>query len=181
MVCARPVVRAQLLLAKFLVTALHAFLLLTFFIGLNLLVGLLLIGWGNLELYPGPLNLVAEPGRIARDEALVRFAYAALAGTWALLVVAALALLCSVACDSPVPAVVTAIAIYLTLYIVGRIEFFEHLRPYFFTTAMDFWRNVFKPDIPRQDFWHFACACGAYTTGLLLTAVLIFERKDITT
>jgi ABC-2 type transport system permease protein len=100
---------------------------------------------------------------------------------WALLVIAALALLCSVIFDSPVQATVMTIAAYLTLYIVGRVEFFEHLRPYFFTTDMDFWRDVFKPEIPWQSLWHYACVCGAYTAGLLLATVVIFERKDIVT
>ena len=181
MMCTRPISRASLVLSKFLVTALHAGLLLTFFICLNLVVGLIFVGWGNLELYPGPLNLVDVPGKIMRDEALMRFAYAALSGTWALLVIAALALLCSVIFDSPVQATVMTIAAYLALYIVGRVEFFEHLRPYFFTTDMDFWRDVFKPDIPWQNLWHYACICGAYTTGLLLATIVIFERKDIVT
>src|SRR5678815_5659496 len=181
MICTRPISRASLILSKFLVTAFHAALLLTFFIVLNLVVGLIFVGWGNLELYPGPLNLVDVPGKIMRDEALMRFAYAALSGTWALLVVAALALLCSVIFDSPVQATVMTIAAYLTLYIVGRVEFFEHLRPYFFTTDMDFWRDVFKPDIPWQSFWHYAFVCGAYTAGLLFATVVVFERKDIVT
>lgn len=179
MICTRPISRASLILSKFLVTALHTFLLLAFFIGLNLLVGLIFVGWGNLELYPGPLNLVDAPGKIMRDDALMRFGYAALTGTWALLVVAALALLCSVVFDSPVQATVMTIAAYLTLYIVGRVEFFEHLRPYFFTTDMEFWRDVFKPEIPMQNLWHYACVCGAYTAGLLLSTVIIFERKDV--
>ena len=181
MICTRPISRASLVLSKFLTTALHTFLLLGFFIGLNLLVGLIFVGWGNLELYPGPLNLVDAPGKIMRDDALLRFGYAALTGTWALLVVAALALLCSVVFDSPVQATVMTIAAYLTLYIVGRVEFFEHLRPYFFTTDMEFWRDVFKPEIPLQTLWHYACVCGAYTAGLLLSTVIIFERKDVVT
>ena len=181
MICTRPISRASLVLSKFMVTALHAGLLLTFFIGLNLIIGLIFVGWGNLELYPGPLNLVDAPGKIMRDEALLRFAYAALSGTWALLVVAALALVCSVVSDSPVQATVMTIAAYLTLYIVGRVEFFEHLRPYFFTTDMEFWRDVFKPEIPLQSLWHYACVCGAYTAALLLSTVIIFERKDVVT
>ena len=181
MICTRPISRASLVLSKFLVTALHAALLLAFFIGLNLVVGLIFVGWGNLELYPGPLNLVDVPGTIVRDDALMRFGYAVLSGTWALLVIAALALLCSVVFESPAQAIVMTIAAYLTLYIVGRVEFFEHLRPYFFTTDMDFWRDVFKPEIPWQNVWHYACVCGAYTIGLLLTTVVIFERKDIVT
>jgi ABC-2 type transport system permease protein len=181
MICTRPISRASLILSKFLVSALHAALLLTFFIVLNLVVGLIFVGWGNLELYPGPLNLVDAPGKIMRDEALMRFAYAALSGTWALLVIVSLALLCSVVFDSPAQAVVMTIAVYLALYIVGRVEFFDQLRPYFFTTDMDFWRDVFKPDIPWQSLWHYACVCGAYTIGLLLTTLFIFERKDIVT
>jgi ABC-2 type transport system permease protein len=180
MIAVRPVSRVALLLSKFAVVALHTFLLMAFFVGLNLLVGLLFVGWGELQLYPGALNIVDEPGRIARDEALWRFAYATLSGTWALLVVASIGMLLSVVTDSPVTATVITFTLYLTLYIVGRIEFFEGLRPYFFTTGMDFWRDVFKPNIPWRSFYHYAGICGAYTFGALLAAVAIFDRKDIT-
>ena len=179
--CSRPVSRVSVVAAKFAVSGAHTFLLLAFFIALNLIVGLVFVGWGDLELYPGPLNLVDEPGRIARDDALWRFAYAALTGTWSLLVLAALATFFSVLFDAPVTAVVAALALYLALYVVGRVEFFEHLRPYFFTHDMDFWRDVFKPEVPWQSVWHRAFRCGAYTTGLLLASVLLFDRKDITT
>ena len=179
MICVRPVSRVSLVLSKFVVVAVHAYLLMAFFIGVNLLVGLLFVGWGDLELYPGALNLVDEPGRILRDEALWRFLYASFSGTWALLVVAAIAMLLSVLFDNPVTAVAATLAIYLMLYIVGRIEFFATLRPYFFTTDMDFWRDVLKPDIPWHSFKYYASTCGAYIFGLLLLAVVIFERKDI--
>jgi hypothetical protein len=151
-----------------------------FFIALNLLIGLVFVGWGNLELYPGPLNLVDEPGKIMRNDALMRFAWASLSGTWALLVVAAIAMLFSVIFESPVMATVATIALYLMFYIVGRIEFFEHLRPYFFTTDMDFWRDVFKPEIPWLSFIHYGSICGAYIFGTLLVALAVFDRKDIT-
>ncbi len=180
MICIRPVSRVSIVLSKFLVVAIHTYLLLAFFIGLNLLVGLLFVGWGNLELYPGPLNLVDEPGRLLRDDALWRFLYASFSGTWALLVVAALAMLLSVLFDNPVTAVATTLAVYLMLYIVGRIEFFVSLRPFFFTTDMDFWRVVLKPEVPWHNFYHYVATCGAYIFGLLLTAVFIFDRQDIT-
>jgi ABC-2 type transport system permease protein len=180
MICIRPVSRVSIVLSKFLVVAIHAYLLMAFFIALNLLVGLLFVGWGNLELYPGPLNLVDAPGQILRDDALWRFFYASFSGTWALLVVAAIALLLSVLFENPVTAVAATLAIYLMLYIVGRIEFFVTIRPFFFTTDMDFWRDVLKPEIPWANFYHYAATCGAYIFGLLLMSVLIFERKDIT-
>jgi ABC-2 type transport system permease protein len=181
MICTRPVSRISLLLSKFLVTAFYTYLLVAFFIGLNLLVGLLFVGWGDLQLYPGALNLVDEPGTLLRDEALLRFAYASISGTWALLVIAAIALLFSVLFDNPSMATVATLAVYLVLHIVGRVEFFEHLRPYFFTTDMDFWRDVFKPEIPWQSVGRYGSICGAYVFGLLLLAVAIFDRKDITT
>lgn len=180
MICVRPISRTAIFLSKFIMVAFHVYLLMAFFIGLNLLVGLFFIGWGDIELYPGPLNLVDEPGRILRDEALWRFVYASFSGTWALLVVAAIAMFFSVLFETPVMATVATLAIYIMLYIIGRIEFFEHLRPYFFTTDMDFWRDVFKPDIPWLGFYHYGAICGAYIFGLLLAAVTIFDRKDIT-
>src|SRR5262247_4164162 len=64
MICVRPVSRVSLLLAKFTVVAFYIFLLMAFFIGLNLLVGLVFVGWGDLQIYPGALNLVDEPGKL---------------------------------------------------------------------------------------------------------------------
>jgi ABC-2 type transport system permease protein len=181
MIAIRPVSRVSLVVSKFLVVGLHTYLLMAFFIVLNLLVGLLFVGWGNLQLYPGPLNLVDAPGQILRDEALWRFFYASFSGTWALLVVAAIALLLSAIFDNPVTAVSATLAVYLMLYIIGRIEFFVDLRPFFFTTDMDFWRDVLKPEVPWHDLYHYAATCGAYIFGLLLAAVFVFDRKDITT
>ncbi|HKG22590.1 MAG TPA: ABC transporter permease subunit [Blastocatellia bacterium] len=180
MICIRPVSRVSILLSKFLIVALHTYLLMAFFIGLNLLVGYY-FGWDNLELFPGPLNLVEEPGKIAWNDALWRFFYAGFSGTWALLVVAALAMLFSILLENSSMAVVATLAVYIMLYIIGRIEFFEDLRPYFFTTDMDFWRDVFKPIIPWRSFFHYGSICGAYIFGLLLAALVIFDRKDITT
>jgi len=181
MMCVRPVSRVSIFLSKFAVVTLHTYLLMAFFVGLTLLVGYFLMGYGDLELYPGPLNLVDEPGRLAQADAIWRFLYATFSGTWALLVVAALAMLFSVLMDNPAMAIVTTLAVYVALYIVGRVEFFEDLRPYFFTTDMDFWRDVFKPEPPLQSFYHYGCICGIYIFGLLLTAVAIFDRKDILT
>ena len=180
MICVRPVSRVSIFISKFLVVALHTYLLMAFFIGINLLIGLVFIGWGNLELYPGPLNLVDEPGKIMVEDAVWRFVYASFSGTWALLVIASLAMLFSVVFETPVMAVVVTLAIYVMFYIIGRVEFFEHLRPYFFTTDMDFWRDVFKPVVPWRSFYHYGSVCGVYIFTMLLAAVLIFDRKDIT-
>jgi len=180
MLLTRPTPRVTILLSKFLATVFYTLGVMVFFIGLNLLAGLIFIGWGNLELYPGPLNLVEEPGHLFRNEALLRFVASVLTSTWALTVVASLAFLLSVIFDNPVTSVVSTVAIYIIFHVVGRIEFFEHLRPYFFTTDMDFWRDIFKPDVPWTSMLHYASRCGIYIVALLLLSVILFERKDIT-
>ncbi len=180
-ILSRPVGRAELVVSKFLVTALYAWLVLAAFIALNLLTGFVLVGWGDLGLYPGPLGLVDEPGSIARNEALLRFGMATLSGTWSLLTLIALAFLFSVIVDTPVVSVTAAILVYLILTVIGRVEFFSDIKPYFFTTDMDFWRVVFKPEIPWRELAWSAMRCGAYIFGLLLVAVVLFERRDITT
>ena len=180
MLCMRPVSRLSIFFSKFLTVCLYTYALVSFFIVLNLLVGLLFVGWGNLELYPGPLNLVDEPGTITRDEALLRFVYASFSATWSLLVIAAVAMLFSTLFETSTMSTVAAVSLYLMLYIIGRVEFFEHLRPYFFTTDMDAWRDVFKPEIPWQSFYHYSSICGIYILGILLAAITVFERKDIT-
>ena len=180
MICMRPVSRVSLFLSKCLMVGFYTFLLVAFFLGLNLLAGLYFIGWGDLQLYPGALNLVEEPGTLIRNEALKRFAYASISGSWALLVIAAIAMFFSVICENATTSTIATLALYIGSYILGRIEFFEHLRPYLFTTDMDFWRDVFKPVIPRQSLLHYGSICGAYIFGILLVAASIFEKKDIT-
>jgi len=64
---------------------------------------------------------------------------------------------------------------------VDRVEFFEHLRPYFFTTDMDFWRRRVQARDPWQSFGRYEAFGGAYIFGILLLALAIFDRKDITT
>ncbi len=180
-ILSRPVGRAPLLLSKFLVTALYTWLVISAFVAFNLLLGVILVGWGDLGLYPGPLGLVEEPGNLPLPDALLRFGLATISGTWSLLTLASLALFLSVAFQSPVISVAGTIVIYLILTVIGRVEFFSAIKSHFFTTDMDFWRIVFMPDISWREIAYGASRCGVYIFSLLLAAVLLFERKDIST
>ncbi len=180
-ILSRPVGRTPLLLSKFAVTAMYAWMVITGFVIFNLILGFALVGWGDLALYPGPLGLVEEPGSIPLRDALGRFALATLSGTWSLLTLAALAFFLSVITRSPVVSVTGAILAYMVLTVVGRVEFFTEIKSHFFTTDMDFWRIVFKPEIPWRELAYGASRCGVYIFALLLASAVLFERKDITT
>jgi len=175
----RPISRSRLYFGKYLTSVLSVFSLLAFFILFNLLVGLLLVGWGDLSLYPGPLNLVQEPGRLAQNEALLRFCYSVFTGTWSLLTLATLAFLMSVLFENPIVASFTALTLYVMLNVIGRVDFFVDLKPYLFTTDMEFWREVFKPEIPLNELLYRACRCGMYSVSFLLAGLVVFERKDV--
>lgn len=175
----RPISRSRLYFGKYLVSALSVFCLLAFFIVFNLLVGLLLVGWGDLSLYPGPLNLVQEPARLTQSDALWRFCYSVFTGTWSLLTLATLAFLMSVVFENPIVASFTALTLYVMLNVIGRVDFFIDLKPYLFTTDMEFWREVFKPEIPLNELFYRACRCGMYSVSFLLAGLVVFERKDV--
>ena len=113
------------------------------------------------------------------QEALMRFALSTLSGAWSLLTLAALAFFLSVIANSAVVSVIAAILIYVILSIIGRVEFFSDIKTYFFTTDMDFWRVVFKPDIPWREVAYSASRCGVYIFSFVLASVILFDRKDI--
>ncbi len=175
----RPISRSRLYFGKFYVSVLNVFVLLAFFIGFNLLIGLIVVGWGDLSLYPGPLNLVQEPARLPQAEALARFFYATFTGTWSLMTLATLAFLMSVLFENPIIASFTALTLYVMFNVIGRVDFFVDLKPYLFTTDMEFWREVFKPVIPVNELMYRACRCGMYSVAFLLAGLIVFERKDI--
>jgi ABC-2 type transport system permease protein len=177
----RPVSRSRLYLSKYVVSALSVFALLAFFIAFNLFVGLVFVGWGDQSLYPGPLNLVQEPSRIPQSEALVRFLCATFTGTWSLMTLATLAFLMSVLFENPIVSSFTALTLYVMFNVIGRVDFFVDLKPYLFTTDMEFWREVFKPEIPISELLYRACRCGMYSVAFLFAGLVIFERKDILT
>ncbi|MGI8784970.1 MAG: ABC transporter permease [Acidobacteriota bacterium] len=179
-VLVRPVDRTAVLLAKYGGVIFYIVLLLSFFVLLNLAVGRFIVGWGDLYLYPGLLNLVEEPATIATGEALWRYFLVVLLGGWAMLALASFAFMLSSVWDNPHMAIVGAITVYFIFHIVGRVDFFSGLRPYFFTHDMEFWKEVFKPVIPWNTVWHYFFKCGAYTSAFLLAAVIVFRRRDIT-
>lgn len=177
----RPIGRTPLLLSKFAVTAFFAWMIITGFVLFNLFLGFALVGWGDLALYPGPLGLVDVPGSIPMREALLRFLLATFSGTWSLLTLAAIGFFLSVVTRSAVVSVTAAILAYMVLTVVGRVEFFSEIKSHFFTTDMDFWRIVFKPQIPWREVGYGVSRCGVYIFSLLLASAVLFERKDITT
>jgi hypothetical protein len=75
--------------------------------------------------------------------------------------------------ENPSVASFTALALYVTLSVVSRVE------SYLFTTDMEFWREVVKAEIPVGELLSRACRCWRYSVSFLLTGLVVFERKDV--
>ena len=107
-------------------------------------VGLIFVGWGNLSLYPGVLQMTDVPQHLSQSEALVRFALAWPAASLALFAPLAFGFWISAWSRSPVNAVGTAVSLYLVMYVIAEVHFFAELRPWLFTSYMAYWRGFFR-------------------------------------
>lgn len=142
----RPLSRARLFAAKLVLSGTQILVLTGVLMGAGMLLGLVAVGWGSLDLYPGVLQMTDRHVHLGQDVALLRFLCAWPAATLALSVPLTLGFWISTFGRSPLNAAGLAVALYLVLYVVSEIHFFEDLRPWLFTSSMTFWRGLFRPD-----------------------------------
>lgn len=174
----RPLSRARLFFTKLLVSiGLAAVLtgaLLVFALGL----GLCFVGWGDLDLYPGVLQMTAEHQHLDQDVALARFALAWPLATLALLAPLSLAFWVATWVRSPVNAVGTSFALYLVLYVVSQIHFFAELRPWLFTSSMPYWRELFQESVDWGSLGREAARLISFSALFLALAFRRFRLRE---
>lgn len=181
----RPVSRSQLLLAKFGVAIVYLLVVMAFYVGACLALGVPVLGWDRIFAYNNEFMKVGE-GKGAffvmqPAEALRRLALVCALGSYAMLVVASLALFLSTLFDSPIVPIVGGIGLYFISFILGTESegFFEELRKYLFTTHMFFWKNLFAKEIPWGEVRTDMLWCTGYTAGFLLLALVAFRLRDV--
>ena len=143
----RPLSRERIFATKLGLSLGYALLLCGSFLALALAVGLVTVGWGDLDLYPGVLQMTDRHQHLDQAVALRRFLLAWPAASLALAAPLALSLLVSTFARSAVNAVAVSVALYLVLYVTSEIHFFRELRPWLFPSSMPFWRELFREQI----------------------------------
>lgn len=170
---ARPVTKARIFFVKLALAAVFCFLLVGSFLGVSLVVGLFAVGWGDLALYPGVLDMTDRPQRLEQAEALSRFLLVWPAASVSLLAPLAFAAWISTWARSAVNAVGLAVSLYLVLYVIAEVHFFQDLRPWLFTSYATWWRAFFREVID----WPSALRDGARVLGFAcLFAALALRR-----
>lgn len=181
----RPVSRTQLLLAKFAVSILYLFVVMWFFLGLALLLGIPTFGWNRVLAFNNIFMQVGEAKGafyfMSPEETIQRLVIVCALGCYSMLVVASLALFLSTIFEGPIVPIVGSVGVYFISFILGQESegFFEHLRKYLFTSHMFFWRSVFAPEIPWEAVRKDLLWCTGYIATFLLAGLLSFRWKDV--
>ncbi|HSR54445.1 MAG TPA: ABC transporter permease subunit [Acidobacteriota bacterium] len=175
---ARPLSRRRLFLTKSAVSLGYLFLLVGGFLALSLLLGLVAVGWGDLNIYPGVLQMTSQHQSLPQSQALARFLLVWPAATLGLLTTLSLALLLSTWVGNPVNAVGSSVAVYLVLYVVSEIHFFEDLRPLLFTSHLAYWRALFQEHIPWNQVVSEALSLGGFAFLFLGLALWRFRNRE---
>ncbi|MEQ1891151.1 MAG: ABC transporter permease subunit [Planctomycetota bacterium] len=174
----RPVSKARLFFTRFLVAAGYMTLVCGLFLAVALVLGLVAVGWGDLRLYPGVLQMTNRPQSLAQGEALVRFALVWPAASLALLAPLAFSFWISSHAKSAVNAVSTAAALYLVLYLIAEVHFFADLRPWLFTSHAAFWRELFQEQPDTHEILRRASASAGFTCLFLALGFRRFRRRE---
>ena len=174
----RPVSPGRLFAVKWSLMAAVASLLVGALLALGLGVGFGAVGWGDLELYPGVLQMTDRPQRLEQSVALMRFALAWPAASLAVVCAGSFGALVASCASRPVSAVSSGVALYLVLLIVGEVHLFRDLRPLLFTSDMSLWRELFQEQPDGELLLRGALRLLAFTAVFAGAAAWRFRTRE---
>lgn len=136
----KPISRTNLLLGKFLASAIYTLLLLVWMAFLSLLVSILVFGTGDLMVFQSEA-VIQIPGHDVFWRYLAAFAFAAIAMTS----VAALSFLLSLFAENSIGPIVATMSVVIVCTILTTMDLplFLSLKPYLFTSHMLGWKGFF--------------------------------------
>jgi ABC-2 type transport system permease protein len=176
----RPLSRTRLFLSKLtMATSVTVALVVTLLLT-AMGVGLLVVGWGDLDLYPGVLQMTDRHQHLPQGEAVGRFALAVPFACLALSVPLALSMFVGTWLRSPINTVGASMALYLVLYVISEIHFFAELRPWLFTSYMAYWRELFQEEIAWGSVWRDAARLLGFAFLFLALAFRRFRLREET-
>ncbi len=189
LLAAKPVSRTQIILAKYLATAVYVFALLFWIAVVSLVISIAVFGENDLIVAKeNGLQLIESNDVLWRYFCAFGFAFIAM------MVVAAISLLLSVLSENSIGPIVATVGIIIVCTLVSEMEipiYQKYIKPYLFTTYMLGWKGFFyigstedgetikgsiqyMPGILKS-----IAALLIYIVALVGTSVFIFRKKDI--
>jgi len=174
----RQVSRSRLFLGKFALAALSQFVLVGLLLTLALGIGLALVGWGELNIYPGVLQMAETRQSLSQGEALRAFLLAWPAAALAMAAPLSLSFLLSSWMRSPINVVAASTALYLVMLVVSEIHFFADLRPILFTSYMGYWRELFRETVDWPTLLSQAAKLAVFPAAFLALGHWRFRTRE---
>ena len=169
----RPVTRAQVYIAKYLIAVLYVAGLVMGTGVLAYLVGSAILGRGSLVLFSGGFWVIPEA------EAIRRLAMAYALVTMGMLAVGSIAFAVSTLLSNSNGAIGAAMAVLWGSLVIQEIDYFKVLKPYLLTTHLDHWRWLIDGKGTTQEFTNGVIVILAYSVVAFVIGLLVFRRKDI--
>ena len=189
LLAAKPVSRTQIILAKYLATAVYVFALLFWIAIISLIISIAVFGQNDLVVAKtSGLQLIEANDIVWRYFCAFGFAFIAM------MVVAAISLLLSVMSENSIGPIVATVGIIIVCTLISEMEipiYQKYIKPYLFTTYMLGWKGFFYigstddgetikgsiqylPGILKS-----IAALLVYIVGLVSASIFIFRKKDI--
>jgi ABC-type transport system involved in multi-copper enzyme maturation permease subunit len=175
LILARPVSHGRIFATKLLISVTYITLGVGLFLCLALGVGLFAVGWGELNIYPGVLQMSPTHQHLTQAEALVAFLLAWPAASLAMVAPLSMSFLIAAWLRNPVNAVAATVAVYLVLFVISEVHFFRDLRPLLFTTYIGYWRGVFRESAPWPQILRDGAKLLAFSFAFLSVGCYLFR------
>lgn len=178
-VMTQPVSRLHFLGAKLVTVFIYTLILVVILAAVGLGLGILIFGNGSLlisSIFIGNLDWI---NILNSSDALIRLLMVFIAVYLLLLTVTSFSFFLSTVLKNPVAAMLFPLFIIILLRIISAFPYMERVKPYLFTTHMDFWVCLLAPIIPWISILKAFSILAVHTGLFVLASFLTFKRKDI--
>lgn len=176
LITSRPISRFQLMMGKFLATAIYTLILLLWMAFLALLVSVLVFGTGDMLIFKSEQVVILRKADILWRY-VAAFGFAAIA----MLTVASLAFLLSIFAENSIGPIVATMSVIIVCTILTTMDLplFNSLAPFLFTSHMLGWKGFFDDPVNYEAIFRSAGILLFHIFLFVGASVFIFQRKDI--
>lgn len=171
----KPVSRTRLYWSKFFAAIIYTLSLILFFVGSSYLIGIIVLGDGDLIVLRSGINVIPS------NDIPWRFGLAAVYTSISMVVVASIAICFSAFAKNSLGPIVGTVAVLIALNIICTIGFslLEPVLPYLFNVHFVKWQNFFENTIDKSSMLFSAFIQFVYIVLFSLIGYYKFRFKDV--
>ena len=171
----RPVSRLRVFISKVLGAFIYVIIMMLVVAAMSLGLGVLWHGGGDMLVFHNGILILSQ------EDATLRFILAYAVTLESMLLVVTIALFFSVLMRNAVGPIIAAMCVLIFSYAFSGLplNLFENIRRYFVTYYFDMWKMAFFDPIPWSELVFGILFIAAHIVVFLVTAAIMFNRKDI--